>query len=432
MKVDPRIRPWTRKDRRVYVFKNANIVNSNDGTVSVGTDVMISDGKIKAVSSTTINEPDVIEIDAEGMYLCPGLIDCHVHLSFTPGTSTVTSLFSSDARESYFRQPYVCSQMLKKGFTSVRDTAGATFALKEAIAEGVFPGPRLFISGKALSQTGGHGDFRARHEHDNCCGGRVSSQCLQLCDGVPECLKAARQELRIGADFIKIMAGGGVASPFDAIPDLQFTPEEIKAITTVAGNRNTYVTAHAYTPTAIKMAIENGVTCIEHGNNIDEETATLMAQNDVFLVPTLVTYSEMAETSWSDFLPSGMSEKNAEVLQDGLKSLLVAHKAGVVICFGTDLLGPLVAAQTKEFALRAQVLSAAEILKSATVSAAKLVRHEELLGQIKPGYFADLLVLNTNPLEDISVFDRPMEHLMAVIKDGRVEVSQWDRLPTDV
>ncbi|TPX17573.1 uncharacterized protein E0L32_012136 [Thyridium curvatum] len=432
MSPNPDIRPWARKPQHKYILKNANIVDAAEGRVIPGQSVSLADGKIVSISNGAIDDAGFTSIDATGMYLCPGLIDCHVHISFTPGTDTLGDLFGVDARESYFRQPWVCNEMLKKGFTSVRDTGGATFALKEAIADGVFPGPRLFISGKVLSQTGGHGDSRARHEIGSCCGGRISSHCQQICDGVPDCLRAARQELRIGADFVKVMAGGGVASPFDAVSDIQFTPEEVKAITTVAKGRGTYVTAHAYTPDAIKMAIENGVQCIEHGNLIDAEVAKLMADNDVYLVPTLVAYSEMGDSRWAGFLPPKNLDKNAQILDRGLESLRIARDAGVTTCFGTDLLGPLVSAQTKEFAIRSQVLSALEILQSATTKAAKLVRHEGSLGQIKEGFIADILVLNANPLDDITIFDKHTEHLCTVIKEGRVEFSRWQNLPPDV
>lgn len=415
------IRPWAPPRQQNYIFQNANIVDPLAGRVLENRTLWISGGKILSPEDSTLPDKDAHVIDCAGLYLCPGLIDCHVHLMFPPGGATLSAVFSADARESILRTPYVCREMLKNGFTTVRDTAGATYALKEAIEEGVVQGPRLFIAGRGLSQSGGHGDFRARHQEESCCGGLISAQTVRVCDGVPACLKAAREELRTGSDFLKIMVGGGVASPSDRITDLQFTAEEIRAFTTSANNRKTYVTAHAYTPEAIQLAVQNGVTCIEHGNLIDAATAKMMAENNVFLTPTLITYSEMASSRWGNFLPQGHAEKNLQVLDAGLKSLQIAHDAGVTICFGTDLLGPLVAAQTKEFGLRAQVLSPAEILRSATVNAAKLLRQEECLGQLRPRFAADVLLLNRNPLEDIEVFDRPKEHLLMVMKAGRVE-----------
>lgn len=326
------------------------------------------------------------------------------------------------------RQPFVVQEMLRRGFTSVRDCGGASLALKQAIAEGAIQGPRLFIANHALSQTGGHGDSRGSHEHGECCGPVALGM---VCDGVPACIKAAREELRTGADFIKIMAGGGVASPTDKLENVQFTGEEVRAISEVARNANTYVTAHAYTPRSIRHAVLNGVTGIEHGNFIDEETARFMADRDVFLTPTLITYSVMASPEFKGFLPVESEAKNEEVLRLGLRSLKIAKDAGVTICFGTDLLGPLGVAQTKEFALRNQVLSPKEILQSATVNPARRAGLSDFLGQIKEGFAADLLILNENPLADISIFDKPEKHLLAVIKDGRVFYSRWSKLPQD-
>lgn len=367
-------------------------------------------------------------IDLQGIYLCPGLFDNHVHIWAVPGEATLGGLYNIDNEVSMTRQPFVVQQMLRRGFTSVRDCGGASLALKQAIEEGVIQGPRLFIAGHALSQTGGHGDSRGPHDHSDCCGPIALGM---VCDGVPACIKAAREELRTGADFVKIMSGGGVASPTDRLENVQFTGEEVRAITEVARNANTYVTAHAYTPRSIRHAVDNGVSGIEHGNFIDEETARYMAERDIFLTPTLITYSVMASPEFRGFLPIESEEKNAQVLKLGLRSLQIASDAGVTICFGTDLLGPMGVAQTKEFALRNQVLSTKEILQSATINPAKRAGLSDFLGQIKEGFAADLLILNENPLNDISIFDKPEKHMLAVIKDGRVFHSRWSKLPQD-
>jgi imidazolonepropionase-like amidohydrolase len=207
--------------------------------------------------------------------------------------------------------------------------------------------------------------------------------------------------------------------------------DELKAISEVARNSNTYVTAHAYTPRSIRHAIENGATGIEHGNLIDAETAKLMAERDCFLTPTLITYATMASPEFPGFLPVESEAKNAEVLKAGIRSLQIAAEAGVTICFGTDLLGPLGIAQTKEFGLRAQALNPKAILQSATINPARRFGMEDFLGQIKPKFAADMLILNENPLEDISILDTPEEHVLAVIKDGRVFHSRWSKLEQD-
>lgn len=228
------------------------------------------------------------------------------------------------------------------------------------------------------------------------------------------------------------MAGGGVASPTDPLAGIQFTPEEMRAITTAASDAGTFATAHAYTPPAIRRAVEAGARGIEHGNMIDPATARLLADNGVYLTPTLVTYAAMADQRYTGFLPGANQAKNAGLLEQGLESVRLAHGAGVRMCLGTDLLSFLGAEQAGEFGLRARVLPAAEVLRHATVNPARMLGQEDKLGQVAEGFVADLLVLNANPLEDVTVFERPDKHLLGVIKEGRVYASRWSKLPVDV
>lgn len=252
---------------------------------------------------------------------------------------------------------------------------------------------------------------------------------IHVVDGVPECLKYAREELRRGADFIKIMGGGGVISPSDRVDQVQFTDEEIRAIVTVATNARTYVTSHAYTPEAIQQAISQGVMSIEHGNLLDEKTAQLMARKGVFLTPTLATYATLARPDFSRLLPPYAVEKNQEVLDKGIQAVKIASDAGVTVCFGTDLLGSMHEAQSSEFMLRSRVQTPLQIVQSATINAAKLVQQDNSLGRIAEGYRADMLILNSNPIEDIAVLAQPDRHLLATIQGGRVVASRWSLLP---
>ncbi|KAJ5613168.1 amidohydrolase [Penicillium lagena] len=427
-------KPWKPAPPRRYVFCNANLVDPVSGRVHSGVCVHVADGLVQYVGQA--KEPDNSDaavIDLEGKYLCPGLTDCHVHLAAVPGESDWRDIRQIDTVTSTLRQGYVCESMLHRGFTTVRDCGGATLSLKESIADGLIHGPRLFIAGRYLSQTGGHGDMRGSHQASvpQCCGHATAMSGI-IADGVPACLQGARDTLRTGSDFIKIMGSGGVASPTDQVEHVQFTDEEIRAITSVARNANTYVTSHAYTPASIQQAIRNGVTGIEHGNLIDEETAALMAEKGVYLTPTLVTYSTMAKYASDGFLPPESAKKNDQVLARGLQSLRLAADAGVTMCFGTDLLGHLVQAQSLEFGLRAQVLSPLEVLRSATINPAQMMGQESFLGQIKEGFAADLLVLNANPLEDIKILEKPETHILAVMKEGRVYMSRWSQLMPDV
>ncbi|KAL4969178.1 uncharacterized protein BDV14DRAFT_196490 [Aspergillus stella-maris] len=426
------IKPWLRPSSQSYLLSNANIVDVVSGTVLESHFVTISNGKITSVSPSPPTDlpSEYVTVNCEGKYISPGLFDAHVHFVAVPGFTNLSMAFGNFNDVSLLRQPYVATQMLHRGFTSVRDCGGAQLAFKQAIEEGVFPGPRLFIAGHALSQSGGHGDIRSSHDHIQCCAGHTNGL-GRICDGVPACMTAVREEIRSGADFIKIMGSGGVSTPTDRIEQLQFTVDEIKAIVECAENAGTYVTAHAYTPKAMLHAINNGVKGIEHGNFVTEEVANIMVEKGVYLTPTLISYAEMNTEKWRGYLPADGQAKNTEVLSAGLKSLKIAADAGVTICYGSDLLGPLGLAQTREFALRAQALSSLAVLQSATINPAKMMGQSEAIGQIREGFFADVLFLNKNPLEDVTIFDRPEECVLGVMKEGRVYKSRWEGLKED-
>ncbi|KAL6867093.1 hypothetical protein J3F83DRAFT_106412 [Trichoderma novae-zelandiae] len=423
------IKPWKLDAQPTYVFTNAKLVDPLQAHVTENVTIKTSGGRILSVSSPapSISSGDIV-VDLRGKHVCPGLIDCHVHVAVVPGEANLSSYSAMTERVSLIRQPWVLKPMLERGFTSVRDCGGASLAMKEAVEEGVCIGPRLFIAGYALSQTGGHGDMRSSHDQSLCSCGAVSG-ISRIIDGTSECFRVARDELRQGADFIKIMGGGGIASATDKVENLQFSDVEIKAIVTAAKNNGTYVTSHSYTPQAIQQAVRQGVRGIEHGNLLDAETAKLMAEAGTFLTPTLITHVMSKQLN---FLPPISAAKNDEVLQRGLEAIKIATEAGVTICFGTDLLGPLHFAQSKEFSVRSQVQEPAEILRSATVNAAKLLMREGGLGQVKEGFLADFIVLDGNPLEDITVLDRAEEHVLAVVKDGRVVSSRWADVKVDV
>lgn len=435
------LKPWTTVPRKRYRLVNATIIDVKDGQVYQHCAIDLLNGRIHRLSKLSqesspgdevmswTHRDELTIIDLEGKFIMPGLIDCHVHLATPPGEDGLRDTMSQDPDTSLLRQPYLAHQMLRRGFTTVRDCGGAGLAIKEALAEGLVLGPRLITAGHGISQTGGHGDMRSSKDGEyQCCGGNVRGL-GRIADGVEQCLHAAREEIRRGADFIKIMASGGVVSSTDRLTNIQYTPAEIQAFCSVAKDCNTYVTAHAYTPAAIRNAVTNGVLGIEHGNLIDEATAKLMAVKGAYLTPTLVTYEAMASKDFGSFLPPSIAAKNLQVLEAGLQSIKVADEAGVTMCYGTDLLGPLQIKQNDGFRLLRQAgQSPLKILQSTTINAAKMLRHEEQVGRIKEGYFADLIILNANPLEDIEVMCKPERHLLAVIKDGRVVESRWSKL----
>ncbi|KAI0741117.1 hypothetical protein C8Q76DRAFT_609011 [Earliella scabrosa] len=431
------VKPWVRDSPRGLILRNARVVDPADSRILDGhRDVVIEDGLIQSICASgtaTVADPDKAEpivVDLAGKYLCPGLIDCHVHVSAVPGVKTMAELVQTPEELVHLRSTYVLREMLLRGFTTVRDTGGASKALANAIAEGLISGPRLFQCGKALSQTGGHADFGPpSNGNTGCCAGH--SQSLgRTCDGVPQVLKATREELKGGADFIKVMCGGGVASPTDAIETVQFTAEEIQAITTTCkqmGSKHT--TAHAYTDASVRHAIDNGVKGIEHGNLISRETAELMAARGIFLTPTLACYGIMVRPPFEDFLPPDGKIKNEQVMTRGLDALKIADEAGVTICYGSDLLTSMHALQTEEFIVRSSVLSSPKVLQHATTNAA-IMLGDPKLGRIAKGCYGDVLILDADPLEDVTVLDYPEDHLFAVIQGGRVVSSRLAELKT--
>lgn len=429
--IDAMITPWKQQPQQTYHFTNANIIDPLDGSIRRDSTLVLNGGLVQSVKSDAESPlyEDTVTIDLEGKYILPGLWDCHVHLAAVQGCKTMDEIMRISPDTSLLRQPEIGQAMLDRGFTTVRDCGGALLPLKLGFEQGVHPGPRLFIAGHQLSQSGGNGDGRSPFDDMDslCCGGAKQIAC-RIVDGVPECLRYAREELRLGSDFIKIMAGGGVASPSGLLGNIEFTEDEVKAITTVASNAGTYVTAHAYTPAVIQQAVNCGVMGIEHGNFLDKVTAELMARKGVYLTPTLVTYAAASMPEFRGFVGAESMAKLQNTVASGLKAIEIAKEAGVTICFGTDLLGPMHFAQTKEFQLRKTVQSPLEIIQSATTNAARMMSRQHDLGRLEPGFVADFLILDANPLEDITVLDRPERHLLAVFKEGRLVSSRWSRL----
>jgi imidazolonepropionase-like amidohydrolase len=296
---------------------------------------------------------------------------------------------------------------------------GAEFGLARAQAEGLIRGPRLIYGGKAISPTGGHGDVRPRgvDRHDDAYN-QPGLGCIV--DGVPELRRRAREEIRRGAHHIKIMGNGGVSSPTDRITSDQFSLEEIAAAVEEAEMANLYVVVHAYTARSILRAVGQGVRSVEHGNLADQEAIDLMKARGAWLVPTLATYHALKEEGVAAGLPAELAEKIDDVLGAGINAVEMAHRAGVPMAYGTDLLGSMQRRQSSEFTLRAEVVPAADLVRAATVNGARLMRLEHEIGKIAAGLCADLIVLDGNPLDDIGCLARPEETLRMVMQKGRV------------
>ncbi len=407
------------------ILRNAAVLDVERGTRQAGLDVHVAGGRIRRIAATSPSLPqtDAQVIDVAGRTLMPGLIDLHVHV-----TATRMDIGQQARMPNVFvllRTLPILKGMLMRGFTSVRDAGGAEPALAEAIASGLALGPRLFVSGRALSQTGGHGDFRPQSDHlegagEACaCAFRIGAL-SRVVDGVDAVRKAVREELQMGANQIKIMASGGVASPTDPIDALGYSEDEIRAVVAEARARHTYVMAHAYTPEAIVRAVRCGVRTIEHGNLIDTAAAEVMAEFGAYAVPTLVTYRALVEQGPALGLPMPSLAKAQGVFQRGLEALAILQKAGVKIGFGTDLLGDTHDRQSEEFAIRGQVQTPQQVLTSATTVAAEVLGHAGSLGVVAEGALADMLVVDGNPLESLQVLAQPQVHLRLVVKEGTI------------
>ncbi|WP_158891046.1 metal-dependent hydrolase family protein [Amycolatopsis anabasis] len=384
-------------------------------------DLLAVDGRI-AESGPGLRAPAGARVlELGGAVVLPGLIDAHVHV--TAATGDLGALPGWSPYYVGAHAARILRGMAERGFTTVRDASGADFGLADAQREGLLSGPRILFCGKALSQTGGHGDARGRgtqvvNDHPCCAGlGRIA-------DGVDAVRAAARDELRKGAHHIKVMASGGVASPTDRIDSTQYSMAELRAAVEEAEAANRYVAAHAYTARAVNRALEAGVRSIEHGNLLDDRSVELFVAHNAFLVPTLVTYWALKEEGMDFGLTRRMWEKVDVVLDAGLSAVDRAARGGVRMAYGSDLLGGMHRHQSTEFRLRGEVLSPVEVIRSATATAAELLGRAGEIGTLAIGALADLIIVDGNPLDDLGVLADPETHLRAVIQSGEVTVDR--------
>jgi imidazolonepropionase-like amidohydrolase len=392
------------------LFTQAQLLDPHTDELQGGASVLVEGDLIREVSSQPIQAPSAQVINCRGQTLMPGLIDSHVHVMLSE--VNVRNLEAIPLTLMTTRAAALMKAMLDRGFTTVRDTGGADWGLRDGVAQGLLPGPRLFIAGRAIGPTGGHADPRRRTDTYkslcHCC--NAMRFCFDVVDGVDTMREAVREQLRQGVDQIKIMVSGGVASPYDPLDSLQFSLPEIAAAVEEAHAFGRYVQAHAYTPEAITRAVSQGVRTIEHGNLIDK---------GAYLVANLVTYYAMRERAKEFGMSADSLEKNELVLDGAMRSLEICKRHGVKVGYGTDLLGQLQVDQTREFLLRREVLSPIEIIRQATLIGAEIVRMEGKLGVIQPGAYADLLVVDGNPLRQLEVLAGQGERLSVIMKAGR-------------
>ncbi|KAI3589495.1 Prolidase [Cupriavidus sp. U2] len=401
------------------LLQGGNVLDPVRGALLPRHDVLIDGERIVDVSATPIHAPQARVIDVTGKTVMPGLIDLHVHV-----LASLANLGLNAVQPNVlvaFRAMPIMRGMLERGFTTVRDAGGADWGLSQAVATGLIPGPRIFPSGKALSQTGGHGDFRPRSDTLEPCSCAFRAGAIaRVADGVDAVRLAVREEIQKGATQIKIMASGGVASPTDPIGNTQYSEDEIRAIVAEAEAAQTYVMAHAYTGRAITRAIRCGVRTIEHGNLVDAAAARVMREHGAYVVPTLITYDALARDGARLGLPADSVAKIETVRQAGRDSLAIYAEAGVPMGFGSDLLGEMHQYQSEEFRIRAELLGNAEAVRSATSIAAEILQRDGELGVIKAGAIADVLVVDGDPLQDIEVLAGPASRIELVMQAGKI------------
>jgi len=408
------------------LITNARIFAGTGDALSEPMSVLVEGNKIVKIAKSISTPEGATTIDAKGRTLTPGFIATHEHVV---GQMPFGDIFTTDTRYAGYVATQTTRDYLMNGFTAVRDPAGNTFSLKMAIDRGYVVGPRIYPSGPMISQTSGHADHRHQSDASALIGGSwdpmVRNGDMAVVDGVPEVLKAVRENLRQGASQIKIAVGGGTGSYADPLDVVEFTPEEIRAAVQAASDWGTYVMAHVYNSDGIRRAIDNGVKSIEHANLIDEATMRYMQEKDIWLSPQVIVFT---------FIPKGYTEDQANKHRQayaGIDNMFqIAKKIGFKnISFGTDIITDpaTIKRMNEEFVFRTKWFSNAEVLRQATSSSAALLAmsgkrnpYPGKMGVIEEGAYADILLINGDPLKDISILTKPQENLALIMKDGKI------------
>jgi imidazolonepropionase-like amidohydrolase len=409
------------------LFRDVRVFDGKSEALSGRTDVLVRGNRIAAVGAGAVaSSPSATIIDGGGRTLMPGLIDAHVHLMFA--TIPQVALLTADIGFVNIAAGKAAHDMLMRGFTSVRDAGGPTFGLKRAIDTGLVAGPRIWPSGAFISQTGGHGDFRLPNElparpGDFSYAERVGA--AAIADDPDTVRRRAREQLALGASQVKLMAGGGVASSYDPLDVTQYSVAELRAAVEAAENWGTYVTVHAYTPRAVRQAIEAGVRCIDHGQLLDESTAKLMAEKGVWW--SLQPFVDDRPSPYPE--GSANRRKQLEMYRGTDTAYALAKKHGIKTAWGTDTLFDAQAATTQGAQLAKMVrwYTPAEVLRMATAGNAELLAlsglrspYEGRLGVVEPGALADLLLVDGDPIADIGLIADPAKNFVVIMKDGRI------------
>lgn len=406
--------------KEVLVFKEAVIIDGTGAEPVQNGSVVVEGDRIKEVLTGSPGPlpSGATVIDCRNQTLLPGLIDAHVHLG------AVDANIMEQQRKHFpsmlvIRTLKIMKETLDQGFTTVRDAGGVDPGFREAVAQGLVSGPRLFVCAQPLSQTGGHGDFRLPTETyspvDHAAGLTTS-----ICDGVDEVRRAVRRQLRKGVDHIKVMAGGGAMSPSDEIDTSQYSLDELRAAVFEAESAGKYVSAHCYSDRSILNSIQAGIRSIEHGNLLTEKSASAIRDAQAYLVPTIVTYEMISRMGKDLGIPENNVRKINEAREKALEALGTAYRAGVNIASGSDLLGPMQVYKGMELELKARVVGAMKAIVATTKTNAELIRREKDLGTVEAGKLADLIVVAGDPLKDISLIQNYKENVTVIVQGGTV------------
>ena len=403
------------------LFRNARIFDGRSDDCPDGMSVLVADGLIREISDKSIKAPEARVIDVGGRTLMPGLIDAHTH-----AYACDVNVHKVEAVGPAYRTAFAVKMLgfaLDCGFTTVRDMCGGDRSLGKAIDDGLIRAPRYLYAGKALSMTGGHGDMRTIDEtpqYQMMCSCDIFNSFAKVADGVTEVIRATREELRQGAHCIKLMGSGGVASPTDPLWMNQYREDEIRAIVHECTERRTYAAAHCHPASAARRCAEFGVRSIEHGTLMDDETARFIASKGAFVVPTMSILHALVEEGPRLGFPPQMQAKANDVAKDAIRGLEAMRKAQVKVGYGTDLLGELYLQQCREFTLRREVFTPLELLRQATSTNAELMMMEGVIGCVKEGAAADLIVVDGDPLEDIGLLAQDGKRLTTIVKGCEV------------
>lgn len=411
------------------LFEGVRVFDGRASQLSGPTNVLVVGAAIQSISPSPLSAPPgarIVRIPGAGRTLIPGLIDVHVHLTFGALSQAQMAAPDFTPRKGEDAAAVEARRMLLRGFTSVRDVGGPIFGLKRRIDSGEIAGPRIWPSGAVISQTSGHGDFRLPNEPSRRFIGKPSRSELFganfIADGRDEVLTAVRENLRMGASQIKLMAGGGTSSAYDPIDVTQYTLDEMRAAVEAAEDWNTYVTVHAYTPRAVRRAIEAGVKCVEHGQLLDEATLKLMAEKGVWLS----AQNLVEDTPNMDPM---RREKRRDIVAGNARVWPLAKKLGVKLAWGTDFLfEPALNVEQNAYLLRLKPwFTPAEILKLVTHDNAQLLAlsgprspYAGRLGVVEEGALADLILVEGDPLANVDLLGDPARNFAVIVKDGAI------------